>query len=77
VWEVLAADISHSKTHSTCHDQLKKIGHVKDGQTGGGLALRFPRFVRFRDDKSIHDATKESQMLEMYLDQTTQPQEKK
>ena len=80
VWEVRAADISLSKAHSSCHDQLKRLGHVNDGQSSGGrggLALRFPRFVRFREDKNIHDATKESQMLDMYLDQTTQPQEKK
>lgn len=68
VWEVRAADISLSKVHNSCNDQLGLLGHDK----GHGLALRFPRFVRFRDDKNVFNATTESQMLEMFAQQTTE-----
>ena len=68
VWEVRAADISLSKVHNSCNDQLGLLGHDK----GHGLALRFPRFVRFRDDKNVVNATTESQMLEMFAQQTTE-----
>ena len=65
VWEVRAADISLSKVHNSCNDQLVHLGHAQ----GHGLALRFPRFLRFRDDKNIPDATTESQMLTMFHQQ--------
>jgi DNA ligase 1 len=68
VWEVRAADISLSKVHDSCLDKLaQQQGHEK----GYGLALRFPRFVRFRDDKNIKDATTESQMFSMFEEQTS------
>lgn len=44
ILEVEAAEISKSPTHTACSEMF-------DGETG--LALRFPRFKRWREDKNI------------------------
>ncbi len=49
VIEVLAAEITQSPMH-TCAD---------------GLALRFPRFIRFRDDKKAEQATTSQEIKQM------------
>ena len=36
----------------------------------GGLALRFPRFVRFRDDKTAEQATTVPEIYDMYRSAT-------
>ncbi|RLE40445.1 hypothetical protein DRZ77_02245 [Candidatus Woesearchaeota archaeon] len=54
VVEVLGAEITRSPLH-TCA--------VEKGQ---GLALRFPRFVRYRADKSPEQATTVKEILDMY-----------
>jgi DNA ligase-1 len=48
VWEMAFADITLSPTYTAA------IGLVSDER---GLSLRFPRFLRVREDKSIDEAT--------------------
>ncbi|WP_456413179.1 ATP-dependent DNA ligase [Oceanithermus profundus] len=60
VIEVEAQEITLSPGH-TC-----AFGAVQEGR---GLALRFPRFVRYRDDKSPEEATTTKEVVEMYKNQ--------
>jgi len=61
VWELQAADLSKSSAH--------KGGIGRLGDQGRGIGLRFPRYLRDREDKKPENATTAEQIVEMFFSQ--------
>ena len=60
VWEIKAADLSLSPMHTACLSSV---------ESDKGIALRFPRLVRERTDKTAEEATTTEQILDMFRSQ--------
>jgi len=63
VLEISGAEITVSPTHTVAEDKIK-TGLPAGRQ--GGLALRFPRFLRWRKDKSAEEATTVQEIYDIY-----------
>lgn len=70
VWEVLTADLSLSPVYTAAQGlvgatfarQFISDGLPKHKIDERGVSLRFPRFLRIRDDKNVDDATASEQV---------------
>ncbi|MEM2886139.1 MAG: DNA ligase, partial [Thermoproteota archaeon] len=60
VAEVLGDELSLSPVHSAAYGSIKE---------GTGLAIRFPRLVKWRMDRAPEDATTVEEIVEMYRSQ--------
>jgi len=60
VLEVRGAELTLSPSHRCAWNQIRE---------GAGLAIRFPRLEKWREDKAPEDATTVQELVEMYRSQ--------
>ncbi|MBD3191363.1 MAG: ATP-dependent DNA ligase [Candidatus Heimdallarchaeota archaeon] len=63
VFEIQGADLSTSPVHTCALGELKQ---------DAGIAIRFPRFTRYREDKSAEQATTTEEILQAFHNQRSQ-----
>ena len=66
VIEVTADEITRSPIHTV---GLKKVSVDGVGEMSEGFALRFPRFLRYRDDKNAYEATSVEEFKDLFKQQ--------
>ncbi|QKX59162.1 uncharacterized protein TRUGW13939_06294 [Talaromyces rugulosus] len=71
VWEVKAADLTLSPRYKAAADEVVGTtgGSGGGGGAGKGISLRFPRYIKARDDKKPEEATTTRAVAEMYRKQ--------
>ena len=69
VWEVKTADLTLSPRYKAGSDDLADSGSK-------GISLRFPRFIKRRDDKKPDEATGSRMVVEMYRKQESVTKQK-
>ncbi|ADV64971.1 ATP-dependent DNA ligase [Desulfurococcus mucosus] len=60
VAEIIGAELTLSPVHTCAYGKVK---------SDAGISIRFPRFIRWRPDKSPEDATTSNELVEMYQQQ--------
>lgn len=77
VWEIKATQLTASSAYTCASSQLaaqaERENDDSSGKNNNGLALRFPRFLRFRADKKPEQATESAQVAELFKQQTVAP----
>jgi DNA ligase-1 len=74
VWEVKAADLTLSPRYKAAADEM--MGTTGGGAGGGkGISLRFPRYIKAREDKKPEEATTTRAVAEMYRRQESTAKE--
>jgi DNA ligase-1 len=73
VWEIAGADFSLSPQYTAAKGQVEETG---GGPPPRGLSLRFPRYVRSREDKRPSEATTSQEIAQLYKQQMTDPGKK-
>lgn len=76
MWEVKTADLTLSPRYRAAADQLALLGanassgNISSKNAGSkGVSLRFPRFIKQRDDKKPEEATTSRAIAEIYQKQ--------
>ena len=60
VWEIRGAELTISPVHKAAAGMVDSVK---------GLSMRFPRFIRCRDDKTIEEASTAAQIADMFRQQ--------